>query len=286
MELIEDSSSIKVTCDGYIFLLKKTISYTLISIRNSSDTDNHAAISHQFFSGSKIYRLGYDENRVSTVLVNTRTYIHLRVVGKPDYTWPGTEYLANADLQIDFHIYSDRICVELRLKASGTLISDSNTCGFSALMSGTNEGNIYGTTSESIESNQWKYRNNENYIGCISDECNIFGVVLRQSVPDGSTTTFVQQNWNTGECWWNWWGGNIVAGTAKMALMLIIDTPDRAAGSKLYTPEDRIAIGNQYKDSILSLSSGSAVTSTALTGCTAIGSSGFGSNGAWHLEMT
>jgi len=74
------------------------------------------------------------------------------------------------------------------------------------------------------------------------------------------------------------------AGTYHFCIWGVVDSAARENGSKLYTSTERLEMGEQYKDTALALTTGTAVT--GLTDPLSIGSSGFASDGAIHLEMS
>jgi len=68
-----------------------------------------------------------------------------------------------------------------------------------------------------------------------------------------------------------------------MSVMWIVDSDEREGSAKLYDSADRLEQGIQYTNpSLLDITTGTAVTSGA--GVTSIGTDGFGSDGAYHID--
>lgn len=282
LSVAEPTNQIKVQCDGFYALFDKADTSTMDTLRIFSDADLElAALVSQFRVGSDYYV--YDNGSVPniTILSDTPTRVVVSISG--NYRDSGLLEMPDSTGYVHkFNIYPDRVSIQTVWTTTSEIVTYSNrdyqrmhswfphgNIADEVLINEDNGSEVTGTTGEVDAAN---------YIGWTSTPVNIFGICIDSSDPNfgqwsDSTSLYSIQLF-----------GTIPAGVHNISSMWVIDSAGREHGSKLYDATGRLSIGEQYKDISLTLTNGTAKTD--LTEPLSIGSSGFASDGAWHLEMT
>jgi hypothetical protein len=196
---------------------------------------------------------GYDSNRTITVIENTPNRVRIRIKHKLDQTSGVTNnYLTNLDyIEIIYTIYPDRFVIDETLEASGTISIDSGDYLLLSTALGdkanlTNESNYYENSGVETETDSGTY-NSADYLLCTSDELNFQLAVL-----DSNGWDLDQYSHSDGWFYIQVQESSLAAGTYTLKTIFIIDSAQRAGADKIYDSTDRLAMGDQYKDLIIS----------------------------------
>jgi len=243
----EQSSYINVYCDGYILQFVKAASGDgFVTLMNLSLSDLLYFYT-SYNDGSNNHLVGWDSNRVVTILEQTPERVVIRIKGIPDRTSGATNnYLTNCNwVECIFSVYSDRFTVDYSISFSSTpAFSYHEVLG--ATCTGTWTSPQLKYESGDVEYNASDDTNypSSDYIALAANERNF--MVLFLSSPD---YTMRQLGTSSSP------GGVIfetltasAAGVETVKLLVLVDTSEREGSAQLYDATDRVALGNQFKD--------------------------------------
>jgi len=189
-----------------------------------------------------------------------------------------------------FYIYPDRFTVQFELFTNGQLSLSSNSyeehwIGFNSIDS--SQINVSGDNNVETSAGNWGAAPDANYIGVTATNITHKQNNIYRNTASGSPSVS-QSFFGAGRGGMGFYNSTIgTADTSETHVYVcefIIDSEDREHGSKLYNETNRLTMGGQYKDQTLSLTAGTAKTD--LTDPLSIGTYGFASDGAWHMEMS
>jgi hypothetical protein len=256
----EQSTYINVLCDGYIFRIGTDPTYgALANIWNTAGTTQYyqELIDYYENDNTYYYYLGYDSNRITTIIENTPQRVKIRIKGRLDRTSGATNnYLTNHSYtEIIYTIYPDRVTADQKWVFSGNISASSwqySTIGGvsaeAANLTGEN-GYYENSGSESEASDSTEY-NSADYLAILATEINYQWIVLYTDFND-------HQKHNHDANQSNFWDDNpLTSGTYYHRAMYIIDSASREGSAKIYDSTDRLAMGDQYKDLEIDLTEG------------------------------
>lgn len=284
----EQSTYIDVTCDGYVARVYSGGSEIFIGRIYDPDavgTTPWFTFGSKCVVGGTTYALSENTGIAVTVIENTSIRCIINAVGDFEDSSQGS--LANeSGSSLILTFYPDRFTQEIQFVNSGTItLSDSAINGFCFMEAVTaniaSEDAVYENAgSESLVTSDAEY-NSADYIGITSTEMNIIGINFEETRAGAST--FGQYVDDPEGLRFRWNNGTLTAETHTMSVMWIIDSAEREGSAKLYDSADRLEQGIQYTNpALLTFNEGSAVTSG--TGHTSIGTDGFASDGAYHIQ--
>jgi hypothetical protein len=254
----EQSTYIDVYCDGFVYRVQhNSQTGEFANIRNAANDTELANVRNGVQVSSTIYRVGYDNDLVATVIENTPNRVVIK--SKGNYETSGQSTLTNSDwVEIIQTIYPDRIFFHLRWSSSAAITLDNDSGGDNRMIAFagleaefTNETSIYENAgSESTGNGE---HNTADYIGLTSDELNIIGVKLYESIGSG----FIQYNHDSFfEVYLTYNNVQKPSGIDEIKAMWILDFAEREGSAKIYDETDRLALGDQYKDLEIDLTEG------------------------------
>lgn len=279
----EQSTYIDVTCDGYVCRVGTSMwDITLFSVRNYAN-DTAMVDINPYWSDGTAYYLGYDSARTTEIIENTPNRVKIRVIGSLSSTNNTTDtYITNlpsGSVKYEFTIYPDRYTVRTEWKPIGA-ISHTNSYILTHNGSETNltgEDHFYENNGAESSASTYTTYNSADYLCFTSNEMNAQSTLL-----DQSGWSFDQRT--SGVCDFEYRDQSaLAAGTYTATVIIIIDSAQRANGSKKFTSVERLEMGDQYNDTSMPTAVG-YVTDNRIPAN--IGDYGFCSDGAWHLDAS
>lgn len=288
----EQSTYIDVTCDGFSLRLYGTTGYGQEASQLGDLTIDGTIVNMQgpaFYDNTPTYYyLTYDQQKTIELLENTHSRVVIRIVGQFERsdTTPLGGTNGDTSAVVTYYIYPDRVIIHSKFtnnSASTITINSNNDYNWVNrfdIRNFTNENSLYeNDPSESNCSDSTAY-DSANYLLMTADECNLMCIPVYHT-SDAAWDLFNRIDGIIGTRWNNFsWTAGL---TLEDVTMWIIDSVDRENGSILYDSTDRLAMGDQYKDTtIANPSPGSQVTDLNIPDI--IGDDNFASDGAWHYE--
>lgn len=292
----ESSGTFKIHCDGFIVYLKDHDDWTPIRIYEKGESSfayNGGPFGMNFIISETTYDFQYSANasNLITLIENTAGRVVFRLQGNFDRTYGGGNVLPNSTLfEVCLFIYSDRIFIKTKWVTSDDIVLSAAVYDWSPIyywdsinLNVTNEAGILESSGSEIAVDGGGYINypSADYVGYTSDELNVIQSTLQTSGFAGSLGQYyaeVETRWRIG---YN--NVTIPAGTHLIDSVIIFDSANREGGKK-YDATDRLALGDQYKDTTAPEPDDGAWV-TDLIEPPNIGVDGFAADGAWHLEV-
>ncbi len=287
LSVAEPTDAVQVGGDGYMYSMStdaENSSTGFNKLHYGGVLDNYVVpiLGRYRDSSGVFWNIFQDPTRITTIEENNSTKVVIKVVGN---LHNGSTYLSNSvSFTLIFYCYSDRMTIEVVWVTSGGNISHYSHAAYDSFL-GVQDGDVSGAAyytaqpTETIVTSRSDHTAAD-YMLMTATEGDAQIVIIDQSTEGGAFVQYFDPTYG----WHAAFIGTATPGTHRMAGMLVIDSGAREHGSKLYTSTDRLAMGEQYKDQDLTLIVGTA--RTGLTEPASIGSSGFASDGAWHLEMS
>ena len=288
----EQSTYIDVACDGYLmnFLLDDTNDEHMV-VYEPTKTNGYYQDRTQFYDDSLGYNyvLGYDTNLLIEIIENNSLRIKIRIKGQLDRSSGGTtNYLANLDyIEMIYTIYPDRYFIDIIWELSGTITFDTGDWGkLFAVNNGNylanmaNEAGYYENTTEVACSDNTAY-DSANHLTLKADEITAMFCVLEMV----NFTTSNTDQWHDTNGQINMSvNATLTANTYKIKAVVIVDTDDREGSVKIHNETDRLAMGEQYKDTTMDDPDKGTWVDDLIHPAN-IGVDGFAADGAWHIEV-
>ena len=257
----EQSTSIEVTCDGFVLEISEddSVLFNVFKLDGTTklvDDDSSWMLDENSYD----YFAHYDTSRIVQLVHNTPNYVAVKVVGKWDRTSGSTSnYISNGDFyDITFHIFDDTVYVAVNWETTGSItLSSADTHSIIELaLSGTSENTSY-ENSGSETDGTGAQNSSYGYVLCTSTEINVQLIPIYTSdgnwEPHPETDDDISLKLDNGST-------TLATGHHHWVWAMIFDTAERSGGKK-YSESDRLAIATELQDlSLETLTKGSDVT--------------------------
>ncbi|MBU1148766.1 hypothetical protein KKI23_01610, partial [Patescibacteria group bacterium] len=262
MYAVEDGSTWIIYGDGWKLQFSENNYYTyrFYPLSGSEFCEDDVYL----YYNSAYYYLYHNNTSGNTfeLIEDTPQRIVFRIKG--DFRIPAGNSLSTdagitSEITYTYYIYPDRMFIGVSWYVSGNLtltnsnynsfiiqhntIADYVTNELTAVEASGVEDDNSGAGYTYVNKDTAKY-----HVG-LADEANIQGVYLGSS--SSNNATYYQYVASAGDFNFGLKNGTLDAGIHKFYAVLIVDSASREHGSKLYTSVDRLAMGDQYKDTTI-----------------------------------
>ena len=278
LSVADQSTYWDVTCDGYnvrVYYGDQTTDIARIYEENVNIARLHANLYED-----SVFYFNFDTSRVVTLLVNTPSFVALKIIGTLRSTGGGTALVDLDYISWYVYLYPRRMIIDCEISVSGDGIITSGTSPNNSLIRFLLESITgllcYYSTNGSTET-QATYSNSTTAIyhgGFETDQFDIVGAPLYiGNTP--SNYLYVVNDWAICICYTP---STLSASTKyRQCWDYLFDA------SASQTNTIRLAWGNQCSDQAMT-DPNPGVAVTGLTDPLSLGSSGFASDGAWHFD--
>jgi len=264
LSVTEEATYFLITGDGYKLQLANNARGNL---RDIAGTEIYG-IYQRWLSGGSTYSL--NENSACTIelLEDTPTRVLIRQVGNFYETTP-TVLSNSSQVRYYWYIYPDRIAVRFEMDTSGSVTCDnigSTVIGIRCFLgiydsNATNQNSYTCDGNSETDEDAWAAASNYQYVLTTSDEINVQAILVDNDI--GTATATLNSGSYDGDIAYGFNNGGLGAAseTQAITIILIVDSVERAATSKIYDSTDRLAMGVQYTSGTdATINTGTAVT--------------------------
>jgi hypothetical protein len=283
----EQATYFDVLCDGYGLRFYRDSDTNHLTLYDASFTTAFGVFSHYVYIASTQYGIRFDLDKKTTLIANSPTYVCIKVKG--DFETSAQASLTNeSDSEVYYHVYADRIVVDVLFNATGSITIDSSLNN-GPIESAINLAQVTGETMYYEDGgSETEYTvdgtiNSADYGLNYSTEINVQVVPIYEShAGTASFDRYLKQS-TYDSVFMRWVAGTITA-PSRMIGMMVIDAAAREGSAKIYTETDRLAMGDQYKDVILDQSPSKGDDVTDMIFPARISSGTLHADGAHHYE--
>ena len=260
----EQSTYIDVTCDGWSWNIKNTVTSTRFGYlaNQAGGVEFFHTYLFRVYVSSTTYALVYDSNYTCAVLNSSPDRIVLKCSG--NLCDSSHSVLTNSvSVDVYIYIYSDKIFFDFKwVTETGDIViadSDSGNILIRYDDTGITASNINESNGNEVVNNYTNHVSSVKYCGALSSDINVQLI----SVYDYESAPYFLYSGPSGDPSAHWNDITIPPGTHRAMLCAILDSAEREGG-KQYDSTDRLNLGNQYADISAStdptLNNGSAST--------------------------